>query len=42
LQRARASPERGRPTRSPFPRPAIQTLERLHSESGGQILASAP
>jgi hypothetical protein len=27
-----------RPTRSPFHRPAIQTLERLHSELGGQIL----
>jgi hypothetical protein len=27
-----------RPTRSPFHRPAIQTLERLHSEFGGQIL----
>ena len=26
-----------RPTRSPFHRPAIQTLERLHSELGGQI-----
>jgi hypothetical protein len=29
-----------RPTRSPFHRPAIQTLERLHSELGGQILES--
>src|ERR1700682_4328971 len=27
-----------RPTRSPFHRPAIQTLERLHAELGGQIL----
>ena len=27
-----------RPTRSPFHRPAIQTLEQLHSELGGQIL----
>jgi hypothetical protein len=27
-----------RPTRSPFHRPAIQTLERLHSELAGQIL----
>ena len=27
-----------RPTRSPFHRPAMQTLERLHSELGGQIL----
>src|SRR6266404_615886 len=27
-----------RPTRSPFHRPAINTLERLHSELGGQIL----
>jgi hypothetical protein len=26
-----------RTTRSPFHRPAIQTLERLHSELGGQI-----
>jgi hypothetical protein len=26
-----------RPTRSPFHRPAIQTLERQHSELGGQI-----
>ena len=26
------------PARSPFHRPAIQTLERLHSELGGQIL----
>jgi hypothetical protein len=26
-----------RPTRSPFHRPAMQTLERLHSELGGQI-----
>lgn len=27
-----------RPTKSPFHRPAIQTLERLHAELGGQIL----
>jgi hypothetical protein len=27
-----------RPTRSPFHRPAIQTLERLHAELGGQIV----
>src|SRR5258707_11527917 len=27
-----------RPTRSPFHRPAINTLERLHAELGGQIL----
>src|ERR1700688_4080306 len=27
-----------RPTRNPYARPAIQTLERLHSELGGQIL----
>src|SRR4030081_610401 len=27
-----------RPTRSPFHRPAMQTLERLHAELGGQIL----
>lgn len=27
-----------RPTRDPFRRPAIQTLERLHAELGGQIL----
>src|ERR1700682_5927907 len=27
-----------RPTKSPFHRPAMQTLERLHSELGGQIL----
>jgi hypothetical protein len=27
-----------RPTKSPFRRPAMQTLERLHSELGGQIL----
>jgi hypothetical protein len=27
-----------RPTRSPFHRPAIQTLEWLHSELGGQVL----
>ena len=26
-----------RPTRTPFHRPAIQTLERLHSELGGKI-----
>ena len=27
-----------RPTRDPYARPAIQTLERLHSELGGKIL----
>src|SRR5258706_16448797 len=27
-----------RPTKSPFNRPAMQTLERLHAELGGQIL----
>lgn len=27
-----------RPTRSPHHRPAMQTLERLHAELGGQIL----
>src|SRR5712671_6336965 len=27
-----------RPTRSPFHRPAMQTLERLHAELGGQML----
>ena len=27
-----------RPTRDPYARPAIQTLERLHAELGGQIL----
>src|SRR6202166_3348553 len=27
-----------RPTRNPFHRPAMQTLERLHAELGGQIL----
>ena len=27
-----------RPTRSPFHRPAMQTLKRLHAELGGQIL----
>jgi hypothetical protein len=27
-----------RPTRDPYARPAIQTLERLHGELGGQIL----
>jgi hypothetical protein len=27
-----------RPTRDPYVRPAIQTLERLHSELGGKIL----
>jgi len=26
------------PTKSPFHRPAMQTLERLHAELGGQIL----
>jgi hypothetical protein len=29
-----------RPTRSPFHRPAMQTLERLHAELGGQILGN--
>jgi hypothetical protein len=29
-----------RPIRSPFHRPAIQTLQHLHSELGGQILAN--
>src|ERR1700736_7032824 len=27
-----------RPTKSPFHRPAMQTLERVHAELGGQIL----
>jgi hypothetical protein len=27
-----------RPTRDPYARPAIQTLERLHAELGGLIL----
>jgi hypothetical protein len=27
-----------RPTKNPFHRPAMQTLERLHSELGGQRL----
>jgi hypothetical protein len=27
-----------RPTKDPYSRPAIQTLERLHMEPGGQIL----
>lgn len=27
-----------RPTKNPYARPAIQTLERLHAELGGQIL----
>src|SRR5258707_1552391 len=27
-----------RPTKDPYARPAIQTLERLHAELGGQIL----
>jgi hypothetical protein len=27
-----------RPTKSPFHRPAMQTLERLHAELGGQML----
>lgn len=27
-----------RPTRDPYVRPAIQTLERLHAELGGKIL----
>lgn len=29
---------RGRPTRGPYTRPAINTLERLHAELGGAIL----
>jgi hypothetical protein len=29
---------RGRPTRNPYTRPAIFTLERLHAELGGKIL----
>jgi hypothetical protein len=29
---------RGRPTRNPYTRPAIFTLERLHAELGGAIL----
>jgi hypothetical protein len=29
---------RGRPTKDPYTRPAINTLERLHAELGGQIL----
>jgi hypothetical protein len=29
---------RGRPTRDPYTRPAINTLERLHAELGGAIL----
>jgi hypothetical protein len=29
---------RGRPTKDPHTRPAINTLERLHAELGGQIL----
>ncbi len=28
---------RGRPTKDPHTRPAINTLERLHIELGGQI-----
>jgi hypothetical protein len=28
----------GRPTRNPYTRPAIFTLERLHAELGGTIL----
>jgi hypothetical protein len=28
---------RGRPTKDPYTRPAINTLERLHAELGGQI-----
>jgi hypothetical protein len=27
-----------RPTKDPYARPAIQTLERLHAELGGKIL----
>jgi hypothetical protein len=27
-----------RPTRDPYARPAIQTLERLHAELGGKML----
>jgi hypothetical protein len=29
---------RGRPTKDPYTRPAINTLERLHAELGAQIL----
>jgi hypothetical protein len=29
---------RGRPTKNPHTRPAINTLERLHAELGGKIL----
>jgi hypothetical protein len=29
---------RGRPTKDPYTRPAINTLERLHAELGGRIL----
>jgi hypothetical protein len=29
---------RGRPTKDPYTRPAINTLERLHAEVGGKIL----
>jgi len=29
---------RGRPTRNPYTRPAIFTLERLHAELGGAVL----
>src|ERR1700692_4137912 len=29
---------RGRPTKDPYTRPAINTLERLHAELGGKIL----
>ena len=28
----------GRPTKDPYTRPGINTLERLHAELGGQIL----
>jgi hypothetical protein len=31
-------PSGKRPTRDPYTRPAINTLERLHAELGGQIL----
>jgi hypothetical protein len=31
-----------RPTRDPYARPAINTLERLHAELGGQILENKP
>src|ERR1700736_1392995 len=31
-------PSGNRPTKDPYARPAIQTLERLHAELGGKIL----